>query len=122
MTNQDLFITCIQQLSEEEISALLDATTIMLKNHSIRTKPNCPYCDSQNIIRYGHKYNKERFLCKNCDRTFITITNTVMSNSHFPAEVIEDTLHGNAIDFTANRLVLYHQTIFDIRHKILMAL
>lgn len=126
MTNQDLLITRIKQLSEEEISTLLDAATIMLGNHSIGAKPDCPYCGSQNIIRYGHKCNKQRFLCKNCERTFVTTTHTVMSNSHFPAEVwsevIEDTLRGNAIDYTANRLGLYHQAIFDMRHKILMAL
>lgn len=126
MTNQDLLITRIKQLSEEEISALLDAAAIMLGNHSIGTKPDCPYCGAQNIIRYGHKCNKQRFLCKDCGRTFVTTTHTVMSNSHFPAEVwaevIDDTLRGNAIDYTANRLGLYHQAAFDMRHKILLAL
>lgn len=47
---------------------------------------------------------------------------TMMSNSHFPAEVIEDTLRGNAIDYTANRLCLYHQATFDMRHKVFMPL
>lgn len=126
MTNQDLLIIRIKQLSEEEISSLLDATAIMLGNHSIKEIPECPYCASQNIIRYGHKCNKQRFLCKKCERTFVTTTHTVMSNSHFPAEVwaevIEDTLRGNAIDYTADRLGLYHQATFDMRHKILMAL
>lgn len=36
--------------------------------------------------------------------------------------MIADTLHGNAIDFSAKRLGLYHQADFDMRHKILMAL
>ena len=32
------------------------------------------------------------------------------------------TLNDNAIDFSANRLDLYHQAAFDMRHKILMTL
>ncbi len=53
-------------------------------------------------------------------------TNTIMVHSHFSAsvwkEMIADTLHGNAIDFSARRLGLYHQAAFNMRHKILMAL
>ena len=49
-----------------------------------------------------------------------------MANSHFPdsvwKEIIADTLHGNAIDFSSKRLGLYHQSVFHMRHKILMAL
>jgi len=36
--------------------------------------------------------------------------------------MVADTLHGNTIDFSTKRLGLYHQAIFNIRHKILMAL
>ena len=36
--------------------------------------------------------------------------------------MIEDTLHGNAIDFSVKRLGIYHQAAFDMRHKILLAL
>ena len=49
-----------------------------------------------------------------------------MSNSHFPAEVwhtvINDTLRGNAIDYTAQRTGCSHQAVFNMRHKVLMAL
>lgn len=49
-----------------------------------------------------------------------------MSNSHFPAEawreIISDTVHGNAIDYTAKRIGCSHQAVFDMRHKVLLAL
>lgn len=126
MTDQNILIARIKQLSDEEIAALLDATSVMLEKHTIEACPDCPYCGSHIIIRFGHKCGKQRFRCKRCMRTFVTTTNTVMSNSHFPAEVwsevIEDTLRGHAIDYTANRLGLYHQAVFNMRHKILMAL
>lgn len=85
-----------------------------------------PHCSAQMVIRYGFKCRKQRFLCKNCGRTFVSTTNTIMANFHFPSsvwkEMIADTLRGNAIDFSAKHLGLYHQAAFDMRHKILMAL
>lgn len=126
MTDRELLISRIPQLSEDEISSVLDAVTLMLKAKEHTPKPDCPYCGSYAIIRYGHKCRKQRFLCKTCGRSFVPTTNTIMSNSHFPASVwkgmIIDTLHGNAIDYSAKRLGLYHQAAFNMRHKILLAL
>ncbi len=48
-----------------------------------------------------------------------------MSNSHFPAkvwhEVVTDTVHGNAIDYTTKIIGCSHQAVFDLMHKVLMA-
>lgn len=78
------------------------------------------------IFEYGNKCKKQRFLCKTCGRTFVSTTNTVMANSHFPAaiwkEVTKDTLNGQAIDYSAKRLGIYHQAVFNMRHKILLTL
>ena len=116
----------ISKLSEDEISSLLDAVTIMMQDKEPLPKPACPHCAAQTVIRYGFKCNKQRFFCKNCGHTFVPTTNTIIANSHFPVSVwkgmIADTLHGNSIDFSAKRLSLYHQAAFDMRHKILMAL
>ena len=126
MTKQELLISHINRLSEDEISSLLDTVTIILQDKELTPKPDCPHCAAQSVIRYGFKCKKQRFLCKNCGHTFVSTTNTIMANSHFPAsvwkEMIADTLHSNAIDFSAKRLGLYHQAAFHMRHKILMAL
>ena len=126
MTNQELLISRITQLSEDEISSVLNAVTLMLEAKELTPNPDCPYCGSPAIIRYGHKCNKQRFRCKSCERTFVTTTNTIMANSHYQVsvwkEMITDTLYGNAIDYSAKRLGLYHQAAFDMRHKILLAL
>ena len=126
MTNQELLMSHISKLSEDEISSLLDTVTVMLQEKEPAPKPACPHCAAQAVIRYGFKCKKQRFFCKNCGRTFVTTTNSIMANSHFTVsvwkEMIADTLHGNSIDFSAKRLGLYHQAAFDMRHKILMAL
>lgn len=115
----------IKKLSQDAIQQLLDLVKCILATSSLE-KPCCPYCGSSNIIRYGHKCGKQRFLCKHCNRTFVTTTHTIMSQSHSGidvwTEVIRDTVHGDAIDYTAKRLGLNHQTVFVMRHKLLIAL
>ena len=126
MTTKELLISRLNLLSEEDIASLLDAATHMEEKTTLAVKPDCPYCSSHTVIRYGHKCRKQRFYCKACGKTFVPTTHTIMSNSHFPAEVwrevISDTVHGNAIDYTAKRIGCSHQAVFDMRHKILMAL
>ena len=126
MTNKELLINRIDLLSEEDISSLLDAAMLMTPKNSLAVKPDCPYCGSHTIIRFGHKCGKQRFFCKFCQKTFVPTTHTIMSNSHFPAEswkeVINDTANGNAIDYTAEKIGCFHQTVFNMRHKVLMSL
>lgn len=126
MTTKELLISRLNLLSEEDIASLLDAATHMEEKTTLAVKPNCPYYSSHTVIRYGHKCRKQRFYCKAFGKTFVSTTHTIMSNSHFPAEVwrevINDTVHGNAIDYTAKRIGCSHQTVFDMRHKVLMAL
>lgn len=126
MTNKELLIKQINLLSEEEISSLLDAVLLMSPQKIQQIKPDCPYCASSAVIRYGHKCRKQRFLCKHCGKTFVPTTHTIMENSHFPKEVwhevIRDTVRDDAIDYTALMLHCSHQAVFDMRHKILMAL
>ncbi len=97
MTNKELLISHINLFSEEDIAFLLDAVILMETKCTLTPKPNCPYCGSH----------------------------AIMSNSHFPPkvwrEVIKDTIQGNAIDYTAQRIGCSHQTVFDMRHKILMS-
>lgn len=87
---------------------------------------DCPYCSGNNVIRYGLKHNKQRFLCKSCAKTFVTTTNTIMSMSHQNTAVwdamIEDTLNGNALSYSEKRLGISHQVAFNMRHKILLTL
>ena len=126
MTNKELLIRRINLLSEKDIASLLDAVILMEPKNTLTPKPDCPYCGSHSVIRYGHKCRKQRFLCKSCTKTFVPTTHTIMSNSHFPAEVwhevIRDTFQGNAIDYTAQRIGCSHQAVFDMRHKVLMSL
>lgn len=126
MTTKELLISRLNLLSEEDIASLLDVATHMEEKNSSAVIPDCPYCASHTVIRYGRKCRKQRFFCKSCGKTFVPTTHTIMSNSHFPVEawreVISDTVHGNAIDYTAKKIGCSHQAVFDMRHKVLLAL
>ncbi len=126
MSDREKLINRIGQLADDAISKLLELVIRMFGAGETEGVLKCPYCGAEHVIRYGHKCGKQRFLCKICKKTFVTTTHTIMSNSHFSkdiwAEVVTDTLRGYSIDFTAHRLGLYHQAMFDMRHKVLLAL
>ena len=88
--------------------------------------PQCPYCDSQIVVRNGHKHNKQAYLCRGCAKSFVETTKTGLFNSHSGEavwkQVIKDTVNGVPIDETAENLELHHETVFNMRHKILFCL
>lgn len=116
---------CIRNMAEEAVLKLLEAAEKMMLAEKGQID-SCPYCGNKVIIRYGKKCGKQRYYCKHCLKTFVTTTHTIMSESHQSAavwnEVITDTVQGHSIDFTKERLNLSHACVFDMRHKILLAL
>lgn len=116
----------VAKLPTEAVESLYELEQKMFASQIPEEKPCCPYCGSEIVVKNGHKCHKQEFLCKNCRKTFVSTTNTLMANSHQPREiweeVIEDTLSGHSLDFTAQRLGLYHDCIFRMRHKFLVEL
>ena len=111
----------ISKLPEEVVDSLYDMRQPVKCSEIIWTeKTCCPYCNGTAVVSNGHKCGKD------CRKTFVSTTNTLMANSHQSREiweaVIEDTLSGDAIDFTAKRLGLTHDLVFRMRQKFLIAL
>lgn len=117
----------IKNLCESDLDRIihfvLGMTTI---NQQLPDRPDCPYCGSNRVIKYGHKNGKQRFFCKDCRQTYMHITNTLMANSHYDRSVwidfIRDTLYAEVLDRSAKKFGFSHQTAFNMRHKVLMAL
>lgn len=134
-TSEELFCV-IEKLSDSSLVVLLEKAkeleAIDAKDGGNAPKRSCcPHCKSEKIVYNGKKKGKDgkkkqRYLCRDCGKTFVQTTNTVMYNSHFDEsfwdEVISDTVQGCSIDYTAQRLGVHHETIFNMRHKILAAL
>ena len=117
----------IKQLCESELDRIISfVLSIISVNQQPEETPVCPYCNKTHVIKYGHRKGKQRFLCRDCKRTYMRSTNTIMSNSHYNQSVwtdfIRDTLCGVSLDKSAKKYGFSHQTAFNMRHKILMAL
>lgn len=99
---------------------------IVSTNQQIPDRPSCPYCGETHVIKYGHRNGKQRFLCRSCNQTFLHTTNTLMAHSHFSSSVwadfIRDTLHFETLDQSAEKFEFCHETAFNMRHKLLMAI
>ena len=84
---------------------------------------SCPHCNSVKFVRNGQKSRKQAYLCRECKKSFVATTNSAIQNSHSSTtvwkQVIRDTVDGVAINKTAENLELHHETVFNMRHKIL---
>jgi transposase-like protein len=90
------------------------------------TTTECPKCGGTHIVRNGHKHNKQQYLCRECSTSFCETTGSVLCCSHSGEtvwkQIVKDTIEGVSIDSTAESLELHHETVFNMRHKILYCL
>ena len=85
--NKDLKV--LKVFTKEDL--LIIFNTIMENAKSVEKAEmrDCHYCSGNIVIRYGKKHGKQRFLCKDCYKTFVTMTNTVISMSHQSIAVLD---------------------------------
>ncbi len=125
-SNINKILNILKRFTKSELLSLFNIALESVKSNEPAEKSNCPYCSSNKVIRYGKKNGKQRFMCNDCKHTFITTTHTIRSMSHQPYDIwegmIEDTLNGNSLSYSEDRLGISHQVAFNMRHKILLSL
>ena len=108
---------------EKAINSLREIIDEADKHKSV---PTCPHCGANGVVRNGHKDGRQRYLCHGCGKAFNETTGTTMSYSHSSdavwTQVVSDTLNGVAISDTASALDLSREVVFNMRHKILLAM
>jgi transposase-like protein len=85
----------------------------------------CVHCGSTSVKRNGKYRTRQRYLCKDCGKTFNDMTNTPFSGSRYPekwVKYIELMIEGYTLPKIAERLKIHISTAFYWRHKILNAL
>ena len=87
----------------------------------------CPHCKSKRILKNGHqKSGAQKFICKDCKRSFSMSTDTVGYGSHFNIEkwskFIECELNGLSHRRTAAIVGINRNTALLWRHKLYDAL
>lgn len=87
----------------------------------------CPHCQSKHIIKYG-KDNKgnQRYLCKECSKTFSSITGSLLSYTKKQPyqwfEYIQSLFNGDTLARSADIAGISEPTSLVWRHKILSVL
>ena len=71
----------IKKLTDESVEQLLETACKLFAANTIAQRPDCPYCQSSSIVKNGHKCGKQEYRCKECRKTFVSTTNTLMSRS-----------------------------------------
>ncbi len=85
----------------------------------------CVHCGSMSVKRSGKYRSRQRYLCKDCNKTFNDMTNTPFSGSRYPekwVKYIELMVEGYTLLKIAKRLQIRISTAFYWRHKILNVL
>jgi transposase-like protein len=119
-------IALTKELPETCFEEVFEKLTEIKKKADIETEPeeqHCPHCKSALIMRNGKNKGKQMYLCRNCKRSFSEKTTSAIAHSRSSAtvwkQVISDTVDGVPIDKTADSLDVHHETVFNMRHKIL---
>lgn len=87
----------------------------------------CPHCGSIDMVRNGHrKDGTQRFKCKDCGKSFVVATNSIVAGTRKDISVWEKCIacmmHGLSIRESAEICGIHRNTAFYWRHKILDAL
>jgi len=85
----------------------------------------CVHCGSTSVKRNGKYRTRQRYLCKDCSKSFNDMTNTPFAGSRYPekwVKYMEMMVEGYTLPKIAKRLKIHISTAFYWRHKILNTL
>jgi len=96
------------------------------RTRALITKPACPHCNSQNIVRHGKDKNKrQRFKCRACNRTHNIMTGTPMARARKPEKWNAYqglmTNHTSIRQIVATGIGINHVTAWRWRHRFIDA-
>lgn len=86
----------------------------------------CPRCQSKSTIRHGKAYDRQRYRCKSCRRTFTDLTGTPLAYVKKPTDMWDEVARcmrdGYSCRRIAEELGIAVSTAFKWRHKVLASL
>lgn len=86
----------------------------------------CPFCEKEHVVRNGKHDGKQRYLCKDCGKTFFATSNSIVSGTHKDIRkwelYVDCMMNGYSLRKTAKIVNIHYNTAFVWRHKILDAL
>lgn len=96
-----------------------------LMHENLSGKIKCRHCNSSDVVLFGRGRGKQRYMCRECGRTFTGLTNTPLNGTHHPekwAHYLECMLKSMTLQDSAREIKVSYVTLFYWRHKILSVL
>ena len=86
----------------------------------------CPFCGGTHIVRNGKSRGKQRYVCRECGKSFFVTSNSIVSGTRKGIETWEQfadcVLSSFSLRKTADICGIHYNTAFVWRHKVLDAL
>lgn len=108
---------------QELIQALSGADELAQVVQTVQLRAQvCPHCQGERVVRNGHASGLQRYKCRNCARTFNSLTETPLARLRHKgkwerqAEVLRQ---GLSVHQAANTLSVAPSTAFRWRHRFL---
>ncbi|HAX72242.1 MAG TPA: IS1595 family transposase [Firmicutes bacterium] len=137
--SKQAILDLIPNLSDSDRSELLVLLSSQVFESSFQTLSNhikeqryvegvlaCPFCQNQHVVKNGTRSGIQRYLCRSCEKSFSTKTQTASAYSKKGAEVwlkyLDCFVAGYSLRKCAEICELNLCTSFIWRHKILEAL
>ena len=89
----------IKTLNSDELEELFNIITSLLVTPTYSSDFNaeikemkyfkgeiCPRCNESHIIKYGKRYDRQRFKCKKCGKVFDERTSSIISSTKLPLD------------------------------------
>lgn len=128
-SNIDILKQLFNNLSDKEkqtfISEISSQNTLK-KVIEPKEVTHCPHCESTHFVKNGTKCGNQRYLCRDCKKSFVEQTGTILYNSQKDIEVWEMYIHCMIEKYPLRKCAkicgINLATAFAWRHKILDAL
>ena len=136
MARLNELLKIVKSLSQQEKAELIAFLSKSDNNNSsancesgfnfIKQTSSCPHCKSTKIVKNGLRNSIQRFICKDCNKSFTVRTNTITEHSQKSFETwskfIECMMNSFSVRRSAEICGINKDTAFIWRHKVLDAL
>jgi transcription elongation factor Elf1 len=78
-------------------------------------KRACPHCHCSKTVKYGKQHSHQRYLCKDCRKTFSTAPRPCKRNTNIQSDFMD---HKQSVKLLAVKYQLHPNTIRQIVHQI----
>ena len=85
-------------------------------------RPTCPYCETEDPIRWGRSQGLSRFRCRNCRRTFNALSGTPLAGLRHKEQwpvFAEMMIEGKSVRASAQACGVHYTTTFRWRRRFL---